>query len=301
MRNRITNLRAQRSIAAARGGATRRAGGAFTLVEIMVVVILIGVLLSILVPSLILYRTRVSVIASMATIRALEGACDSYRRDFQTMMPSGADPNNSYPPSSFSEASTSPNAYNGLLGAELLPLFLIGYGPNPNTPGVPSTSAYNLFTDDGCEGPGFRLEARGHIFGPYNEADKLKMMTSGPSLRTNGNYHGGNVLLPCFVDNFDNPILYYRFNRAQNGYVTNDNPPDPGRDNIVKAMRGPADVNAYAQDGGGQFYRMDYLLITRGPDSLWAGEEVPPAVFLPPDPAAGQPAAVRSDDITNWK
>ena len=89
--------------------------------------------------------------------------------------------------------------------------------------------------DDGQPGWGFRDMLRGKVFGPYNDTELLEMV----------NYE--------FVDAFDNPILYYRYDR-DDGYVAAQN------DN------GPADLSAYLRGPGGDYFRKDFVLISRGPD-----------------------------------
>ena len=103
------------------------------------------------------------------------------------------------------------------------------------------------YTDgDGKADWGFQVvhEGRTRDFGPYNGTDKLPMSTSSP--RT-------------FVDKFDNPVLYYRYDVGQSMYIAGHND------------GGPADISEYARSGG-RYKRSDYLLISMGADNEWRTE-----------------------------
>jgi len=138
-------------------------------------------------------------------------------------------------------------------GAETICRLLTGYPGDADGNQQPGADPK---TDDGCAGFGFRTTGAGRnrpVHGPYFGAEKLD--TTGGSE-------------PRFADAFRQPVMYYRYN---GGYNSGDNP------------EGPSDVADYAKNDSGQFYRNDYLLITKGPDGSWT------------KPRNG------GDDITNFK
>jgi len=227
----------------------RRRG--FTLVELLTVISIIILLLAMLAPAYGKIQRQIKTQASQAVIGQLDLACRQYRGDFGDFPPSQA-------------------AGYTMQGSQLMALFLTGYGPDTGSDGTPSGL---LNVDDGVDGPGFRVEARGKIYGPYGDVDKLRAQVKY--------YDPGNGLsVTCprfFVDAFNNPILYYRFNPSS-GYSAANNASGPGF--------GPATVDSYARGyvPGGSYLRKDFLLISCGADVQWC-------------PTTTQVGA--SDDVTN--
>lgn len=202
-----------------------RRRSAFTLVELLVVMFIVGMLATIAVPTVSEYLRVAKQGASLTVLGQIQGACALYKSDFEELPPSSA----------------LGGVYSGWQGCELLALFLTGYGPDKNSDGIPGK---DWAKDDGHEGFGFRVERRGRVFPPYNGTEKTDMRR-GASGR------------PYFVDAWDNPICYYRYD---NGYDPGDNRGDPGN--------GPGNV-AYARDGGGVYYRRDIWLSSRGNNGEW--------------------------------
>lgn len=141
-----------------------------------------------------------------------------------------------FPPST----SSSP----GWSGSRLLPEALTGYMPAGK---------------DGQEGWGFRLHVPGRKYGPYNDTENLAV---------------DGTAKPQFIDRFEQPILYYRFNGTQ--YVSSHN------------ANGPPNLNAYLTGPGGEYFRKDFVLISKGPDGDWTA------------PYSGGKWDRDSDDITNF-
>jgi len=108
---------------------------AFTLVEMLVVIVIIALLIAIAVPSI--FRIRINILASQtkATINLLSIGCDHYHADVDQ-----------YPP-----------LWGGLNGRQSLVECLTGYRD-----------------DDGKAGWGWRRETRGTVYGPYNGAEKVE-------------------------------------------------------------------------------------------------------------------------------
>lgn len=111
-------------------------------------------------------------------------------------------------------------------------------------------------SDDGEKGFGFRLADKGRVYGPYFGTEELG--TSGSDR-------------PRFVDTFNQSIMYYLYDTKTNSYNPNDNTDDP------------SNINTYARNKKGEFYRTDFLLLTRGPNGEW-----------------DDPRETGSDDITNF-
>ncbi|GAG46504.1 unnamed protein product, partial [marine sediment metagenome] len=157
-----------------------------------------------------------------------------------------------YPPSSVA-------AHGEWFGGQLLPLFLTGYKDNPVTKGEPSLDT--PFVDDGKDGFGFRVTKRSmKVYGPYKGSEGFK--TAVFANRDASDQH------PMFVDAFDYPILYYRFDRGAETYTTShnyENATDPDR------RYGPTtdtDIVTYAKARSGSFLRTDFLLVSKGPDGV---------------------------------
>lgn len=221
--------------------ASHRAG--MTLLEILVVMTIVALLLSIGIPSVMGFVERARIGSTTASLNLLVDACGLYQQDF------GA-----YPPSNRADAGLPDQApYNAWEGSHLLYLFLTGWGSDPGTKGEPLEGTNTLATDDGCAGFGFRTRKRGKVYGPYNEAHELPAGRALPGAASQNNP-------PYFVSAFRHGVLYYRWDPAAQsgagGYNTGEN-------------NGPGDINDYAKDGQGNFYRRDFLLICPGPDGRW--------------------------------
>jgi hypothetical protein len=121
--------------------------------------------------------------------------------------------------------------------------------------------------DDGHNGWGFKLVRRGQVYGPYNGTEEL------PAWKDPGSQ---TITRHLFADKWNNPVLYYRYDSALPGYRPEHN----------RAEDRPVEIVAYASRGGvtGGYYRTDYLLISKGPDTRWQTE-----------------AGASRDDITNME
>jgi type II secretory pathway pseudopilin PulG len=233
-------------------GCDRKNRIAFTLVELLVVIGIIIVLATMLLPTVVKYRKIIKANMTLSTINHLAAGCQQYQIDFGEFPPSAA-----------------PAAYNGWAGAQLLPLFLIGYAPK-GSPGD------RMDVGDGADGPGFRVQLpRGKIYGPYPDESTASLTVGYPT--------GGGPRY--FLDAFGGPILYYRGGDPNlgNSFNSNDNQCPP----LPNPPRAPADINAYAKgfiSGSSRFLRTDFLLISAGADANWCPSNVPLGA---------------SDDVTN--
>ena len=148
-------------------------------------------------------------------------------------------------------------------GGQVICRLLTGFPGDGGSDQTPGANEAAFRTDDGCQGYGFRLATRGPVLGPYYGVHKLP--TSGGSTAR-------------FTDAFRQPVMYYRFTELATS------PPDYGYYNSGDNSDDPGNINDYAKNSMGEFYRKDFLLITSGPDGTWTN---------PRDP--------KSDDITNFK
>ena len=121
---------------------------------------------------------------------------------------------------------------------------LVGYMPDIGDDSTPSGATQNGMYDDGKDGYGFRMVRRGPVHGPYNGTEGTQT--------TQEEVDGDEV--PAFVDAFGDIVFYYRYDGA---YDAGDNP------------GGPGDINAYARDTNGRYFRTDFILCTPGPDTEW--------------------------------
>jgi len=133
----------------------------------------------------------------------------------------------------------------------------------PDKESMPSQLIGLMFETDGKEvddhqpGLGYRIEPRGTVYGPWNGVDRL--------FRT-GNYDGEDRVF--FLDGFGQAIWYCPFtdsaDPAKAGYV------DAEFDNR-NAESGVtiSNINAYATDASGKFYRRDYILMSPGANGKW--------------------------------
>lgn len=232
---------------------TARARRGMTLIEILTIIMIIAMLMSILVPAIGKFQQQAAQQRTRILMGTIGTAIEAYKNDF-----------NDYPPSK-----AAGTIMGTLKGSSLLPVFLIGYKADAGSDGKPGSGEDMLVTDDGKDGPGFRLAHRGKVYGPYNDADKLPMDKS---------------TYPQFIDSMDQAILYYRYrDKDSDGVFKYWDDDAPAGDTKIR----PGDITKYAKAGQTELLRRDYLLISKGLDGTYGTT-----------PTGGDSKG--KDDITNF-
>lgn len=251
----------------------------FTLVELLVVMSVIGILSAILVPSIARAYYLALVNKTKATIGVLEGGVRMYAADF----------NNQVPPSQPGGA----GSFNAWPGSVQMTFLLTGYGldyTNPPTSfGTPNLGS--LGTLDGVDGYGFRLEKRGKIYGPYNGAASVPMLSINASQRI---FYFQQFYIPYNA----NPLIYLRpsyffyYVARNNQYVKSDN----STLSTAFANTNTSSIPDYTQSGTNQPYlnecmkhRSDFIIVNAGPDGVFSNS-----------PTWDSTAQKIADDITNF-
>jgi len=255
MRNNTDNINSQ---CRSGGVCTRKLQSAFTLIEVLTVVLIISLLVAILLPSLKRAKDAARLGASKTSVNMIDAAVEMFENDHNELPPStggGAWPsgNGSWP--------------NGWKGAELICLLLTGYADDPGSGGNPdgTPSSANMEDDDGKAGFGFRLNRRGKVYGPYNGTEKLAVGDSNA-----GNTYGTpSKAAKVFVDAFDNPILYYEYrDTAGTPNDISDDEYVPGDNAGVYTSGDP--TTDYLNNAAN--VRKDFILVSLGTASAWGDE-----------------------------
>jgi prepilin-type N-terminal cleavage/methylation domain-containing protein len=205
---------------------------AFTLIEILTVIIILGMLITLAAPSIVEARKLAKVQESMGRISSINGGIGMFRTDTGKLPPSnGTDWPGGDDPSGLKK-----NIGTALKGRHAL---------------VEALTGYLAEAKDLRDGRGFRLVTRGRVYGPYLDLPTSKESTAGDP--------------PSFIDAFGNDIYYYTLDTSVAGtnatYNTADNADGPTSLN-EKYLR-------ERQNSSGKFYIEDYVLITKGPDRAW--------------------------------
>ena len=192
-----------------------RAGSGFTLIELLVVMFVIAMLLTIGVPAALKFRTQSKIQACRVTVNIVDKAVDMYQKQHKR-----------YPEM-------------GEMAARLI-------GQSFTSGGVE--------VDDYHPGPGYRLQKRGTVYGPWNGVDKLR--------RTGDYEEGASSARVHFIDAFGAPIWYCPFKDSTYTDSEFDRTDSEDGANI-------ASIADYAKDASGRFYRRDYIVMSQSADGKW--------------------------------
>ena len=235
-----------------------RAGSGFTMIELLVVMFVIAMLLVIGIPAALRFQNQAKLNACRVTVNIIDKALDMYHKQHKSY------------PSMLEMASK-------LIGQsfELKP-----------PPGDPTAEPIATEVPDGHPGPGYRLEPRGTVYGPWNGVDKLAR---------SGDYDVGiEADRIHFLDAFGNRIWYCPFGNPLPETYT-----DTGEFAFKKTDSEDGvtitSIADYATDEFGKFYRRDYIIMSPGANGKWG-------LIRGSDAESGSAGAtVPTDDVTNFK
>ena len=208
--------------------APRRRGG-FTLVELLAVIVILGILIGLVAPSVQTVRKMFLVDQTLGYMHQLSMGIDNYRTEMLGELPPS---NGSFPhPPDLNPASLSS-------GAAGLVQCLLGYMGSDQ---------------DGLAGPGFRVERAGKKHGPF-VPQQMPLAGSPPVFQ---DAFGNSILYYRF-----DPVSR-TYNTAHNN-IKNDNTDAKGPPNLKTYITdwGPGDTSH-------PYYREDYILLSPGPNRVW--------------------------------
>ena len=223
---------AHRSSRSGRPAGRNRRPDAFTLVELLTIIVILSMLIGLALPSVLEAIKVFRVHQSEGIIEQLAMGIRLYRNDWKDLKPPDGWPSGlsldlrGFPPSS---GAGNDSVTDGLEGGEALVQALLGYKDKSR---------------DGKTGRGSRYVERGRVYGPYVSGELAL---------------GGEEENPMFLDGFGNAILYYRAQSTS----------DSGTFVSTHNTNGPSNLTAYLTDPNNNLYRQDYVLLTPGPDRAW--------------------------------
>ncbi len=197
---------------------TKHQVSAFTLIELMVVVGIIGLLIAIVLPAVGAARDQARSATTRATITAIETGVQQFYADH---LVGGA-----YPPSQWMSLPVSPHGTSGRFeGANFVAWAVVG-ADLQGTPGFRDLNGNGVWQDDIQNLYAINTVTKQPALprsGPYVEISKMEFPkpqtgTTAPFF-IESNPQAGPLNSICFLDSFDQPILYYRANEGQGPMV----------------------------------------------------------------------------------
>ena len=213
-----------------------RAGSGFTMIELLVVMFVIAMLLAIGVPAALKLKAQAKRNACQMIVNMIDKAVDMYQKQHKR-----------YPDASE-------------MAGRLI-------GQSFKMQGGVLTEV-----DDGHPGPGYRLQPRGPVYGPWNGVDKLARSGDYLEARNSAPVH--------FIDAFDGLIWYCPFKDLT--YTDNE------FDKNDTETGGQITIADYAKDSSGRFYRRDYIIMSQGANGKWGLIR------------GGGANTIPTDDVTNF-
>lgn|GEM_PF-2858752 len=208
-----------------------RAGGGFTMIELLVVMFVIAMLLAIGVPAALKFKTQAKINSCRVTVNIIDKAIDMYHKQHKR-----------YPEIEKMTAR--------LIGQSFV------FNQQQNKP---------VEVDDGYPGPGYRIKGqpRGTVYGPWNGVDKLPR--TGDYEEDVGSSESARV---HFIDAFGQSIWYCPFRKPTETsaptYTDSEFDKDDSEDGVDITS-----IADYATDASGRFYRRDYILMSQSANGKW--------------------------------
>ena len=193
-------------------------GIGFTMIELLVVMFVIAMLLAIGIPAVMNFRTQAKINACRVTVNLIDKAVGMYQKEHKR-----------YPD------------VHEMVGRLIGQQFKLKAGAM-------------VEVDDYCPGPGYRLQPRGTVYGPWNGTDKLPRSGNQIATSQSDRVH--------FIDAFGGYIWYCPFKE-----LTYTDRKFENTDTEIGVII--SNIADYAKDSSGRFYRRDYILMSQSANGKW--------------------------------
>ena len=224
-----------------------RAGSGFTMIELLVVMFVIAMLLTIGVPAAMRFKILSKIHACRVTVNIIDKAVDMYQKEHKR-----------YP--------------------EMLDMTARLIGQSFKFEAVTDNEPVEV--DDGHPGPGYRLQGRGPVYGPWNGVHELA--------RSGDYVEEADAARIHFIDAFGAPIWYCPFKNSTYTDTKFDKNDSENGVNITS-------IADYAMDASNRYYRRDYIVMSQSANGKWG--------LLRGTSGTGSSstsATVPTDDVTNF-
>lgn len=204
----------------------------FTLLEMLTVVVIIGLLLALGVPSVLQMQKAAMRKASLVIIQNIDGGCRWYSNDNRGRFPLSND--------------TSTGGWN-LEGRYLVVQLLTGIAPASEP-------------KDKVDGWGYKLASGKNVL-PYVNTDRIPLARGAGNTGIFRDAFENDVYYYCQIDDWYNAKINNTAAPATAPFVTSHN-----------GTTGPLDINNYVKKSTAtpiMYFTTDFVLCTKGPDGLW--------------------------------
>ncbi|GEM_PF-3186165 len=214
----------------------RSGRGAFTLLEMLTVVVIVGLLLAIGVPSILQMQKHAIEKTSKVTINTLDGACRMYSKNYRERFP----PSNRMPWDTADRTN---------IGRYCLAEALTGYAPA---------------AQDGVESWGYRTSS-GRIQVPLVDVNRMRITNVSSLEAVFRDGFENEIWYYCEKD------VWYRYRTGDTPTLPTEGPFDANHNNSSDI-----DPNLYVENLSGQtpkYLTMDILICSRGADAIWGSRD----------------------------